>query len=170
MDRSFVLEKLEKLEKKKELDPECLGFGAKNHGYDLLPPIGKVELEKLEKKYGVSFPTDYKHFILEIGNGGAGPSYGLYSVESALTGEPDKTYSHPGSDVGEEIKHAFIRPDEAEESAQEHLDECGTLILCQHGCANDDFLIVNGAERGFVWEYIEWVGHHVPLLKSMPDL
>ena len=49
-------------------------------------------------------------------------------------------------------------------------DEKGVLILCQHGCANDDFLVLNGKEKGTVWSYLEWVGHMLPELKTRPDL
>ena len=52
----------------------------------------------------------------------------------------------------------------------ESRDDYGMLKLCQHGCGNDAFLIVNGSERGFVWELIEWVGHYTPVLKNTPDL
>lgn len=167
MDKNFVIEKLER---KRELDPDCIGFGVERHCYKLQPPIEESKLEKLEQRYGITLPEDYRKFILTVGNGGAGPSYGLYSIESALTGKADKTYNYPGAEVGDEIKKPFIRPDEIDDADDEYPDDYGMLILCQHGCANDDFLIINGSERGFVWELIEWVGHHVPLLKEMPDL
>jgi hypothetical protein len=167
MDKSFVLEKLEK---KRELDPDCIGFGVERHCYKLQPPIEESRLVALEKKYGVALPEDYRKFILTVGNGGAGPSYGLYSIEGALTGKADKTYNYPGSGVGDDIKKPFVRPDDVDEDDEEYSDDYGMMILCQHGCANDDYLIVNGRESGFVWEFIEWVGHHIPLLKNMPDL
>ena len=86
MNKDFVLEKLAK---KRELDPDCIGFGVKKHRYELQPPIEESRLVKLERKYGISLPEEYRHFVLEIGNGGAGPSYGLYSIEGALTGVAD---------------------------------------------------------------------------------
>ncbi len=167
MDKSFVVEKLEK---KRELDPDCIEFGVERHCYKLQPPIKESRLAALEKKYELVLPEDYRNFILTVGNGGAGPSYGLYSIEAALTGKADNTYNYPGFEVGDDIKKAFVRPDEVDEDDEEYPDDYGMLILCQHGCANDDYLIVNGPESGFVWELIEWVGHHIPLLKNMPDL
>ncbi|MDH2433787.1 SMI1/KNR4 family protein [Pokkaliibacter sp. MBI-7] len=155
MDKNFVLEKLQK---KQKLDPGLIGFGVQRHRYELRLPINESRLEKLEEEYGITLPEDYRNFILNISNGGAGPGYGLYSIEEALARN------------GDEIKELFIRPDEINEEQDDHLKECGMLILCQHGCANDDFLILNGTERGFVWEYIDWVGHHIPLSKNMPKL
>jgi hypothetical protein len=164
MDRSFVLEKLRI---KKSLDPDCIGFGVERHRYELQPPIEESKLESLEARYGISLPGSYRRFLLTIGNGGAGPGYGLYSLEGALCGTPDKAYGYPGSEAGEEIRKPFIRPDQILKE-DEH-DDQGMLTLCQHGCAHDDFLVLNSAERGFVWTYIEWAGHHVPLLKRMPS-
>ena len=164
MDKDYVLDKLKT---KKELDPSCIGFGVEGHSYKLNSTITEKELDKLEKKFDISLPEDYRFFVLNIGNGGAGPSYGLYSIQGALTGICPTYSRYRGNKVGKEITRNFIRPDEIDDDEYE---EDGMLILCQHGCANDDFLIVNGSERGFVWEYIEWVGHHVPLLKEMPDL
>ena len=47
--------------------------------------------------------------------------------------------------------------------------DSGLLILCEHGCANDTFLVITGKERGYVWELVEWAGY-IPLLKKMPHL
>lgn len=164
MDKSFVVDRLKR---KKELDPDCIGFGVERHKYELCPPIAEKNLLRLEKKFKISLPEDYREFITNIGNGGAGPSYGLYSIEGALGGK-DPTYQYRASKVGDEINKNFVRPDEV--SGDNFLSENGTLILCQHGCANDDFLVLNDKEKGNVWQYIEWVGHLVPLLKNMPDL
>lgn len=165
MDREYVLEKLKK---KKELDPDCIGFGVEAHNYELNSPISDKKLRELEKKFKISLPEEYRSFLLNVGNGGAGPSYGLYSIEGALTGICPTYNRYPSGKAGIEITKDFIRPDQVKEG--EYPDDYGMLILCQHGCALDDFLILNGSERAFVWEYVEWVGHHVPLLKKMPDI
>lgn len=164
MDKKYVLDKLEG---KRKLDPDCIGFGVERHRYKLRPPIKEKKLEKLEQEFGIELPGEYREFLLSIGNGGAGPSYGLYSIQGALTGK-DPTYRYPSSPVGEEIRQEFIRP---EEHTGDYIpDEVGILILCQHGCANDDFLVLNGDEKGTVWEMLEWVGHLVPMLKEPIDL
>lgn len=154
-----------KLDTKRQLDPNLIGFGVSGHRYELLPPISERKLCGLEAQFGIRLPEDYRQFVLNVGNGGAGPSYGLYSVEGALTGN-DQTYGHSGSRVDPGIKQDFVRPNAV--AGEELADETGVLKLCQHGCANDDFLVVNGKDRGTVWQMIEYVGHLVPLLKKMP--
>ncbi|MFK7888901.1 MAG: SMI1/KNR4 family protein [Gammaproteobacteria bacterium] len=165
IDKAYVLEKLAA---KKALDPECIGFGVQNHGYQLQPPIEAPRLEQLERHYDFELPTDYRQFLLTVGNGGAGPSYGLYSIESSLSGKADKTYPNGGIKGGKDINRPFVRPEEFVES-EEWPYPTGLIMLCQHGCANDDFLVVTGPERGFVWQYIEWTGHHTPALKDEPS-
>lgn len=159
MNRKYVLDLLQH---KKRIDPECKAFGSSYHQYNLLPSIDEDQLALLEKEFEILLPEDYKRFILAVGNGGAGPGYGLYSVQGAL-GEYDETYRSS-------MRHARGRINQDFDPESEDFDDYGMLILCQHGCANDDFLIVSGSERSSVWTYIEWAGCHVPLLKEMPDL
>ena len=158
----------QKLSVKKSLDPDCIGFGVQDHCYELMPPISESKLVKLEREFNLTLPDDYRSFITTIGNGGAGPSYGLYSIEGAITGDSSPPYGYPGRDRRKLVSEKFIRPDEMGED--EWSDEKGVLILCQHGCANDDFLVLNGKEKGTVWSYLEWVGHMLPELTFINGL
>ena len=40
----------------------------------LYPCLSLTEIEAFETKCRVTLPTEYRRFLLEIGNGGAGPS------------------------------------------------------------------------------------------------
>jgi hypothetical protein len=65
----------------KELDRKDPGrslFGANGHHYRLSPPLQISEIHKVEKRHRITLPEDYKYFITEIGNGGAGPYYGVF--------------------------------------------------------------------------------------------
>ncbi|MGH1542679.1 MAG: SMI1/KNR4 family protein [Arenicella sp.] len=164
MEKEYVIQKLAA---KKALDPDLIGFGVEGHDYELRPTINEKSLARLENKFDLTLPEDYRHFIKNIGNGGAGPSYGLYSIEGAIMGRSSPPYKYRGRDRRKLASQKFIRPDETKEG--EWTDEEGVLILCQHGCGHDDFLVLNGKDRGTVWSYIEWVGHMLPKLKEMPD-
>lgn len=56
-------------------------FGAERHQYRWNPPALLSEVEALEKTLGVTLPEEYRNFLLQAGNGGAGPAYGLFSVQ-----------------------------------------------------------------------------------------
>ena len=62
----------------KRHDPFFENFGAGLHLYELNPPLPQSEIEAFETKHHVTLPEDYRQFIAEIGNGGAGPYYGVF--------------------------------------------------------------------------------------------
>lgn len=82
MYSDFPIEELrEQLNQIRLADPDCKEFGAAEHQYFWNPPASLEEVEQFEQKIGVSLPDDYRTFLLQAGNGGAGPFYGLFSLE-----------------------------------------------------------------------------------------
>jgi hypothetical protein len=75
IDTLTVLQCLADLDRR---DPRREVFGAGAHQYKLNPPLSISVVEAFEKQHGISLPEDYRSFITEIGNGGAGPFYGLF--------------------------------------------------------------------------------------------
>ena len=70
IDKSTVLQRLTELDRR---DSRRKVFGANGHDYKLNPPLPVSVIEAFEQRHGVSLPEDYRRFITEIGNGGAGP-------------------------------------------------------------------------------------------------
>jgi hypothetical protein len=73
-----IVEKLAALRAK---DVELTVFGACSHRYEVNPPLTEAEVQLAEKKYRCSLPKDYRSFLTTVGNGGAGPFYGLFPLE-----------------------------------------------------------------------------------------
>ena len=71
---------LPRLQTLKRLDLDCACFAARSHGYDLNPPVPEEEVARMEEKHGCRFPDEYRRFITELGNGGAGPAYGVFPL------------------------------------------------------------------------------------------
>lgn len=69
-----------KFEVLKSLDTEFEVFGASAHQYLLNPTLNEKEISQFEKKHHLKFPPSYRDFLMEIGNGGAGPSYGVFPM------------------------------------------------------------------------------------------
>ncbi|MDE6365434.1 MAG: SMI1/KNR4 family protein, partial [Lachnospiraceae bacterium] len=85
MSERFPLEELrDLLNKAKEMDANCKQFGANAHKYQWNPPASLEEVEDFEQKIGVRLPKEYRSFLLLAGNGGAGPYYGLFSLQEVL--------------------------------------------------------------------------------------
>src|SRR4051794_33564113 len=101
LDRSNVLRLLDELARR---DPRRKLFGSGFHDYKLNPPQPVAVIEAFEERHGVSLPEDYRLFITEVGNGGAGPHYGLLPFGKddddrdweggGLVGDPSKPFPH----------------------------------------------------------------------------
>lgn len=74
----FTREKVERiLEKAREIDSKLEMFGVENHQYKLNPPVPEAFVRDVEEKCGFTLPQDYRRFITQVGDGGAGPDYGI---------------------------------------------------------------------------------------------
>ena len=85
-NRNAIVHRLNELDR---LDGARKVFGSAVHQYRLQPPLSISVIETLEEHNKVALPGDYRYFITEIGNGGAGPYYGLFSFgkQSDLRGQ-----------------------------------------------------------------------------------
>lgn len=159
-----------------ELDKNCELFGAPRHRYALNPPAEKAYVRELEERYGFRLPKDYFHFITEIGDGGAGPDYGLSSFTaffrtqaspkaeayaSACRGSLSKPFS-PRPMGAEEVENYAIVTKERYRKHPERYFICdefedeglthGFLVLGTHGCQWDFGLAVTGDRRGQIFD------------------
>ena len=77
-------ELLNKVQKLRSLDKRCTIFGANSHQYRFRKVLQEEEVQKFEECYQIRLPEDYRNFLLEVGNGGAGPYYGINRLEDAV--------------------------------------------------------------------------------------
>lgn len=80
-EEASMEEILDKINLLADRDTKLLVFGASVHRYILNDPISIDKLKEIERKFNCKFPADYKQFLTALGNGGAGPYYGLFPVE-----------------------------------------------------------------------------------------
>jgi hypothetical protein len=74
-NRNSILHFLNELDR---LDGARKIFGSAVHQYRLQPPLSLSVIETFEEHNKLALPGDYKYFMTEIGNGGAGPHNGLF--------------------------------------------------------------------------------------------
>ncbi|ASO21041.1 hypothetical protein FHR81_002010 [Actinoalloteichus hoggarensis] len=132
-------------------DPRLLtSFGAKNHEYTLNAPSTESTVAAFEAEHGITLPDGYRRFLLEVGDGGAGPSYGLLRLSDAYAEVSDSFPGAlrepspfvPGAEYGEDWWDDFWGPDDRPDPLQ------GTLAVVHHGCADYTQLVVTGPGRG----------------------
>ena len=132
MDKDRILQSLSVLKKH---DKKLTIFGASGHRYALNPPLSPEQVDGFESGHGVVLPDDYKLFICEIGNGGAGPYHGVFPfgfhddgdslcgwAEGGLVGDPAKPFPH---DAAWNLPESFWdqEPNPPEGTPEEELDK-----------------------------------------------
>lgn len=115
-------------------DPRHKRFGAAAHRYQLRAPIAEARLVEIEAAAGVQLPPDYRDFLLELGDGGAGPYYGLCPLDQPAQLAQLGGGFHPPAAPGEQAPWR------------------GVALLAHLGCGYLAHLVVDaGPHRGEVW-------------------
>ncbi|MDE7300391.1 MAG: SMI1/KNR4 family protein [Lachnospiraceae bacterium] len=79
---AWVSKLRKQLKRAGEKDPDFSRFGADSHKYQLKPPISEETIAAFETRFGISLPEGYRNFLLWMGDGGAGPFYGLDQLKA----------------------------------------------------------------------------------------
>jgi len=127
-------------------DPGLRVFGSEQHRYRIGPPLSEGELAAFEAANGVRLPDDYRRFLSAIGNGGAGPFYGMEPL-----GNSGRDLSRPFPFVGA----TDALPDEERDRLPDRDEYPGILEFCHQGCAIYSYLVVNGPTYGTIWDGCE---------------
>jgi len=163
----------------RQLDKGYRVFGAGDHRYQLAPPLADEYVQALEQEQGIVLPPGYRQFLIQAGNGGAGPYYGIHALEFSLERWRDwcrdlrylrRPFPLTGDvefwdELNAETRwanHVYrLEHDLAYEAAWDAIIEkyaqptyrAGTLAVCDYGCGGVFHLVVNGAEPDTVWFY-----------------
>jgi SMI1 / KNR4 family (SUKH-1) len=155
----------EKLTWLKNADRQHLILDGFNHSYELNPKLSAEQVENFERQYQITLPQGFRLFLLEIGNGGVGPYYGLVKLEDSLYSDMD--HRRESEKVNPSLPFPHTEPqymfpenyDESEDSDREKiyeywsepLHEQGILRICNYGCGIFIDLVVSGVEYGNIW-------------------
>jgi hypothetical protein len=136
----------------RQLDATFEVFGSESHRYRLTPPLRPEEVGTLERRHRLSLPDEYRAFITQIGDGGAGPDYGLFSLAAGLRESASTLHRpFPFSTATAQGVIAARRGGEQYAGVVPAETVGGALAICHSGCAIFYYLVVNGEQRGTVW-------------------
>jgi SMI1 / KNR4 family (SUKH-1) len=134
------------------LDTACEIFGSELHKYKLNPCLREAEIQAFEVKHHIQLPDDYRNFLLEVGNGGAGPGYGLMPTEDKNNNFISQAFTlqEAWNDLDLMIKNrsSFIVTPDA------YLDNKfikGTIAIAHYGHGIFALLVILGEQRGNIW-------------------
>ena len=123
----------------------------------LLPTMREEELISFERQHGITLPTGYRDFLLNIGGGASGPP--LYGLEGLVRIAPYRTLEERSYDPNLPcIRDPFPFTklwiwedgDTSEEGTKDQIFH-GILTLGTEGCGQDWALVITGPERGNMW-------------------
>ncbi|MCB5166492.1 SMI1/KNR4 family protein [Streptomyces bambusae] len=155
-----------------EEDPELRRFGAATHRYELAPPLPEAEIRAFEEAHGVVLPADYRSFVTEIGDGPAGPAYGLMPLTRPRPGAEEGDWAADGEWAEDRLPGRLATPFPLTEPRPGPIGAPtdgltpGTLMLSEEGCGMYVRLVVTGPYAGQVWRLDPDWGGFVP---ASPD-
>lgn len=160
-----------------KLDSQREVFGSGKHQYQLNPVLTMEEVRQYEAKLGASLPEEYVFFLTKVGNGGAGPYYGIYPLKGIEAYLPtERVIEQPAwlnsslstEDWNETI--ARLEDDQFYDAEMEKICS-GMYVLGTQGCTYDHVLMNSGAEEGKM-VIIDWNldSDYVPVFTHMTFL
>jgi hypothetical protein len=151
-------------------------FGAEAHGFLLNPTVAENDVLAFERHHQVVLPVDYRYFLTSIGNGGAGPYYGVFPLGEVDKGHGLRSWQEQDGIVGklsrpfpfddqwndlaglppEELLNSdeddyWRRNEEFEERYWSSSLVNGAVPICHEGCAIRIWLVVTGSQKGRLW-------------------
>ncbi len=189
LDPAYVHSSLRRL-----ISQEAKIIGANGHDFRLNPRLLDSKLQQFEESHAVKLPVDYAHFLTRIGNGGAGPDYGVFPLglmdgtssdlepwreNEGMIGKLSEPFllNDAWNDLTLQPTDELLEKDQKEyDRLIEEFDKVywnqarmnGAIPICHMGCALRIWLIVTGEQAGHLWRdgRAEFVGLSPLLLQD----
>lgn len=164
------------LQRLRSMRPNAPIFGADTHRFVLNPTLAEAEVLGFERQHRVNLPSDYRKFLIGVGNGGAGPYYGIFrlgqmdenggvkpwhendgfvgvlSEPFLLASDWNNLTGMPSDDLLERDEADYERQLDEFEKRYWHASLMnGAIPICHEGCALRIWLVVTGDQAGRLW-------------------
>ena len=172
-DKQIWLENKGLLNQLKALDKTCQLFGAVYHRYKLNPICTTEEIADAEKRLGTQLPADLKAFYTFMGNGAAGPHYGIRQLNDLPAYfEPHLPYQgiqyyldNSWKDDEDEEEEEPLDPNGYFEIEKELLN--GLIPIIEEGCGHQTCIVTSGSMRNSI-VYVSNDGYLQEANKPLP--
>lgn len=151
-------------------------FGAIGHGFLMNPILSEAEVLTFERQHRISLSPEYREFLLRVGNGGAGPYYGVFplgemdgingmkpwrendgfvgalSEPFPLSSDWNDLTGMPSDDLIDDERGEYEKQmDEFEKRYWSASLMNGAVPICHEGCALRIWMVVTGEQTGRLW-------------------
>jgi hypothetical protein len=158
-----IAELAEMVRELRALDVNRRVFGSALHDHAPARPLPEAEIAAFEAAHGIRIPDDYRLYLRMVGEGGAGPYYGMTPLATAAQlGTPGGMFPFVApaerGPAAEADGWAWDRNGQPYVTREALVDrwmdrgEPGVLQLCDQGCAIYSYLVVTGPHAGGVWD------------------
>lgn len=165
-----MLDLKKQLQDLNELDQSFQIFGASTHKYRS-NPIEPENIHRFEQELGIELPGEYRIFLEQLG-WGAGPYYGIWSLEETQEGITSLIHEYqkeegiainlqepfPYSKGDMQICREKIKSGDEEPWITGAWPSGGCLPICHHGCTFWSVLVVCGELTGRVLDVANYEG------------
>ncbi|MBN3870475.1 MAG: SMI1/KNR4 family protein [Nostoc sp.] len=160
-----ILQLKKKLSQLALLDATFQVFGSESHEYQLKPCLSNKDIQVFESRYNIRLPSEYRNFLLEIGNGGAGPGYGLSGLLGIEYEDiiPEKLYQEnyeilskpfPLTEAWNDLDLIVKNNPGCVANSDAYFDDQfiqGTVTITNYGCGIYAMLVITGEQSGRIW-------------------
>ncbi|MCL1993099.1 MAG: SMI1/KNR4 family protein [Spirochaetes bacterium] len=132
-------------------------FGAAEHKFILNPVLPEADVKNFEREHNIELPKDYFYFVTNIGNGGAGPGYGLLPLETwsrELADPPAGDFLNtpfPHTAPWNDTVFYELDDDGGDDFYHSNKYVTGAIRIAHYGCGIMYMLVVTGNEKGHIW-------------------
>lgn len=160
-----VLQLKKKLSQLALLDATFQVFGSESHEYQFKPCLSNKDIQLFESTHNITLPSEYRDFLLEIGNGGTGPGYGLSGLLGIEYEDiiPEKLYQEnyeilskpfPLTEAWNDLDLIVKNNSDFVNNNDAYFDDKfiqGTLTITNYGCGIYALLVITGEQSGKIW-------------------
>jgi hypothetical protein len=128
-----------------------VSLSVKQHRYLLNPPLREDLVLQFEATHKIRLPPDYRAFLVHLGNGGAGPGYGVFKLGEVVMGWDSVTWQESGyvGRLAEPFPFTACCKDPNHPLWDIPFD--GAIPISHYGCQTWAWLVITGPEAGAVW-------------------